>query len=92
MNTLRKRRKSESKKATFYLCRNLDNRELRYYLHKLEEIKQIDAEKLKEVIETRKAFKRTITLSKKEEEIIKRFGKAVNVVLNYVILVEGHGA
>jgi hypothetical protein len=92
MKALRKRRDKESKKATFYLCRNLDNRELRYYLHKLEFVQQIDAEKLKEVIETRKTFKRTITLSKKEEEIIKRFGKAANIVLNYVILVEGHGA
>ncbi|MCQ6254733.1 DUF2540 domain-containing protein [Methanocaldococcus sp.] len=78
-------------KVTFYLYKNIDSRQLRYHLHKLEDLKQIDPEKLKKVVEARKRCKRTIILTEEERKIYQRFGKATNLYLNYVILVNEDG-
>ncbi|ADC69780.1 conserved hypothetical protein [Methanocaldococcus sp. FS406-22] len=78
-------------KATFCLCKNIDSRELRYILHKLEGIKIIDAERLKKAIEVKKRYKKRIVLTDKEKEIVERFGKATGLLLNYVLVNEDEG-
>ena len=78
-------------KATFCLCRNIDSRELRYLLHKLENIQNIDAEKLKRAVEVKKKYKKRIVLTDKEKEIVERSGKATGLLLNYVLVNEDEG-
>ncbi|XRO75241.1 DUF2540 domain-containing protein [Methanocaldococcus sp. 28A] len=76
-------------KAAFSLCKNIDSRMLRYYIHKLEHLGHIDPLKLKEVIEAKKKYRKIITLSNKEAEILSKYGKASNLYINYLMLVDG---
>jgi len=77
-----------TEKATFYLCKNIDSRRLRYLLHKLEDLKQLDPVKLRRAVEAKKVCKRTIILTEEEMKICQRFGKATNLYLNYVLVNE----
>ncbi|AEF96079.1 DUF2540 domain-containing protein [Methanotorris igneus] len=81
----------ESKRMTFYLCKNVDSRRLRYYLHKLENLKELDPEMFKKVIESKKECRRTITLTEEEIKICEKYGRATNLYLNYVIMVSEDG-
>ena len=83
--------RSKKTPKIFYLCRNIDNRKLRYLLHKLENANQIniDVERLKKALESKKKYKRVITLSEEEDEIIKKHGKATGLLINYQ-LVDGN--
>ncbi|WP_457613205.1 DUF2540 domain-containing protein [Methanocaldococcus sp.] len=70
------------RRATFYLYKNIDGRKLRYLLHKLENVENIDIETLRRAIEAEKKYKRAITLTKEEEAILERLGKSANLLLN----------
>ncbi|ACX72461.1 conserved hypothetical protein [Methanocaldococcus vulcanius M7] len=70
------------RRATFYLCRNIDGRKLRYLLHRLENVENIDIETLRRAIEAEKKYKRAITLTEEEEAIIQKLGKSANLLLN----------
>jgi uncharacterized protein YktA (UPF0223 family) len=72
----------------FYLCKNIDNRKLRYLLHKLEDADNlnIDIERLKKTLESKKRYKRVITLSEEEERIVEKHGKATGLLINYQLV------
>ncbi|ABR55527.1 conserved hypothetical protein [Methanococcus vannielii SB] len=70
----------------FYLVKDVDSRALRYYLHKLESLTSVNPEKLKNLVESKKNYKRTIKLSKQEQGITDKFGKATNILVNYLII------
>jgi hypothetical protein len=70
------------RRVTFYLCKNIDGRKLRYFLHKLEGLENIDIDTLRKAIEAKKIYKRAITLTEEEEAILKRLGKSANLLLN----------
>ncbi|ACV25384.1 DUF2540 domain-containing protein [Methanocaldococcus fervens] len=70
------------RRVTFYLCKNIDGRKLRYLLHKLENVENIDIETLRRAIEAEKKFKRSLTLTEEEEAILERLGKSANLLLN----------
>ncbi|AVB75892.1 DUF2540 domain-containing protein [Methanococcus maripaludis] len=70
----------------FYLVKDVDSRALRYYLHKLENLTSINPERLKNLVESKKNYKRTIKLSKQEQNITDKFGKATNILVNYLII------
>ncbi|AAB98357.1 hypothetical protein MJ_0366 [Methanocaldococcus jannaschii DSM 2661] len=72
----------EKKRATFYLYKNIDGRKLRYLLHKLENVENVDIDTLRRAIEAEKKYKRSITLTEEEEVIIQRLGKSANLLLN----------
>jgi hypothetical protein len=78
-----------TKKLSISTIKDVDSRMLRYYIHKLENLGPIDPLKLKEVIEAKKKYRKIITLSNKEAEILSRFGKASNIYINYLMLVDG---
>ncbi|XRO77326.1 DUF2540 domain-containing protein [Methanocaldococcus sp. 10A] len=69
-------------RVTFYLYKNVDSRKLRYLLHKLENIENIDIETLKKAMEAKKTYKKAITLTEEEEKILNRLGKSANLLLN----------
>ncbi len=73
---------------SFSLLKDLDHRQLRYYLHKLEELKNIDPILFKKVVEGEKRYRKTLTLSDKEQDILDKYGKASGLYLNYIILVD----
>ncbi|AVB75905.1 hypothetical protein HNP87_001473 [Methanococcus maripaludis] len=75
-------------KQHFTLIREMDARTLRYYFHKLENIENIDPEQLAEVVKAPKQHKRPLSLSKEEEKIIEKFGRATNLLVNYIIMTE----
>jgi hypothetical protein len=83
--------RSKKTPKIFYLCKNIDNRELRYYLHKLENLKIIDADRLKKAYESKKPYKISITLSPQEEKIVNKWGKSTNLYVNYVVVDEDEG-
>jgi hypothetical protein len=70
------------RRVTFYICRDIDSRKLRYFLHKLEGLENIDIDTLRKAIEAKKIYKRAITLTEEEEAILKRLGKSANLLLN----------
>ncbi|AEH06280.1 DUF2540 domain-containing protein [Methanothermococcus okinawensis] len=75
----------------FYLCKNIDSRKLRYLIHKLENTDTInlDISRLRKALESKKKYKRVITLSNEEKNIIEKHGKAVGLLINYQ-LVDGN--
>ncbi|WP_423792112.1 DUF2540 domain-containing protein [Methanocaldococcus indicus] len=78
----------KARRATFYLCKNIDSRRLRYILHKLENLETINPEILKKVIESKKCYRRTIILTDEELKIYEKYGKAINLYLNYLLVNE----
>ncbi len=76
---------------TFYVYKEMDSRELRYYLHKLENLKSIDADRLKKAYESKKPYKVSITLSPQEEKIVDKWGKSTNLYVNYVVVDDDEG-
>jgi len=77
---------NDQKRKIFYLCKNIDSRRLRYYLHKLEEMENIDLETLSKAVGTKKKYKRTLVLTEEEEKIINKLGKSVNLLLNCILV------
>jgi hypothetical protein len=72
----------------FKLIKDIDNRDLRYYIHKLENFKPPDPVLLSKVYNAKKTHLKKITLSNKEQEIINKYGKAASLYLNYIIMVD----
>ena len=71
---------------SFSLVKNVDYRELRYGIYELQNLKYIDPFKLKKVMEAKKKYRKTITLSDKEKEILNKYGKASGLYLNYILM------
>jgi hypothetical protein len=71
---------------SFSLAKDVDYRELRFGIYKLQNLKNIDPLKLKKVVEAKKKYRKTITLSDKEQEILDKYGKASGLYLNYVLM------
>lgn len=71
---------------SFSLVKNVDYREIRYGIYKLQNLKYIDPFKLKKVMEAKKKYRKTITLSDKEQEILNKYGKASGLYLNYILM------
>ncbi len=74
----------------FKLIKDIDNRDLRYYIHKLENFKPPDPVLLSKVYNTKKTHLKRITLSSKEQEILNKYGKAASLYLNYIIMVDAN--
>jgi hypothetical protein len=75
----------------FYLCKNIDSRRLRYYLHKLEEMETVDLETLSKAVSTKKKYKRTLIITEEEERIINKLGKSANLLVNCVLVKADEG-
>ncbi|UXM84048.1 DUF2540 domain-containing protein [Methanococcus aeolicus] len=76
-------------KAIFYLTKNVDSRIARYFLHKLENFGPPDPILLSKINAKKKKYKKTLTLSPEEENIVNTYGKTTNLYLNYAIEVQG---
>lgn len=66
----------------------MDARDLRYFLHRLDNTECLDPEIVKKILETKKEHKTTLILSKNEEKIIQKYGRAINLMLNHAIIEE----
>lgn len=68
---------------------NLDCRNTRYILHRVKDIEEIRPEILKRGAGLKKQYRKTITLSEVEEKIVEKYGEAINLMVNYAIVLEG---
>ena len=65
----------------FKLIKDIDNRDLRYYIHKLENFKPPDPVLLSKVYNAKKTHLKKITL-------LNKYGKAASLYLNSIIMVD----
>jgi len=78
-------KKGDKIQHNFRIYKNLNVRSLRFYLSKIKDIKKLDPQILGELSKYPTKYNKTITLTKEEEEIIKKYGKTTNTLLNYII-------
>lgn len=60
--------------------------ELRFFLHELAHLENVDTNTLSEVEHLEKNTKIRLTLTEADRKIIQKYGKLTNSLLNYVIL------
>ncbi|MBA2841276.1 ABC-type polar amino acid transport system ATPase subunit [Methanococcus maripaludis] len=75
-------------RMNFRIIKKMDARDLRYFLHRLDNTECLDPEIVKKILETKKEHKTTLILSKNEEKIIQKYGRAINLMLNHAIIEE----
>ncbi|MBP2202154.1 hypothetical protein J3E07_001595 [Methanococcus voltae] len=74
----------------FYTVEKLDSKDIRYFLHKIDEIKEINPQYLTSCMNPKTKHKVSITLSEREAKIVEKYGKATNVLINYLQEAELH--
>ncbi|MBP2143930.1 hypothetical protein J2127_001099 [Methanococcus voltae] len=74
----------------FYTRNKIDSRDVRYFLHKIEELKEINPEYLVQAVKYEKKHKVSITLSEREAKIVEKYGKATDILINYLQEAELH--
>ncbi|MBP2143815.1 hypothetical protein J2127_000983 [Methanococcus voltae] len=72
----------------FNLYKNIGARELRYYVHKMENCGNIAPETIAEIKNRNLKTKKLLTLSDKENEIVSKYGIGANFLLNCIIFQE----
>jgi len=74
----------------FMLYRNIDSRKLRFMLHNLPKLNNIDPPTLVEVARLKKTYEKKLTLIDEEINIIETYGRKTNELLNYMLYKEEH--
>ena len=72
------------------LYRNIDSRKLRFMLHNLPKLNNIDPPTLVEVARLKKTYEKKLTLIDEEIKIIETYGRKTNELLNYMLYKEEH--
>ncbi|WP_018153486.1 DUF2540 domain-containing protein [Methanothermococcus thermolithotrophicus] len=72
----------------FTLYKNIDSRRLRFILHQLQDLNTIDTHTLIEVSKLKKKYEKKLTLIDEEIEIVEKYGRKTNELLNYIIYME----
>ena len=72
------------------LYRNIDSRKLRFMLHNLPKLNNIDPPTLVEVARLKKTYEKKLTLIDDEIKIIETYGRKTNELLNYMLYKEEH--
>ena len=72
------------------LYRNIDSRKLRFMLHNLPKLNNIDPPTLVEVARLKKTYEKKLTLIDEEIKIIETYGRKTNELLNYMLYREEH--
>jgi len=72
------------------LYRNIDSRKLRFMLHNLPKLNNIDPPTLVEVARLKKTYEKKLTLIDEEINIIETYGRKTNELLNYMLYKEEH--
>ena len=72
----------------FNVYTNLSLRELRFFLHQMEHVKNIPTHVIAKVRSLKKKYDKRLTLTDKELEIVEEFGKGSNFILNCIIYMD----